>query len=119
MIINLTDKERVITDSMQFIVQTKRIIQASKNTKTENVGNEEWGNVGYFPSINYALRYISKNIVLENDDFKVMVEKLNQLDIKIHEVKELLENMRVKDLLTVNKFEAVEELVEEEYEGEM
>jgi len=118
MIINLTDKERVITDSMQFIVQAKRIIQASKNTKAENVGNEEWGNVGYFPSINYALRYISKNIVLENDDFKVMVEKLNQLDIKIDEVKELLENMRVKDLLTVNKFEAVEELLEEKYEGE-
>jgi len=114
MIVNLSDTERVITDNLQFITQSKSIIKTG-----ENKGNEVWTNTGNHPGINFALRHIAKNIVLENDDFKVMVEKLNQLDIKIDEVRELLENMRVKDLLTVNKFEAVEELVEEEYEGEI
>ena len=121
--INLTDTERIITDSMQFIVQAKRIVQASKSTKEENVGNEVWDNVGYFASINYALRYISKNIVLENDDFFVMIEKLNQLDIKIDEVKELLENTRIKELLEIKNMpfdeEDTEELKAEEYEGEI
>ena len=96
---------------MEFVVQKMNIIVKGENTKDENVGKENWSSIGFFPKIDQALRCITKHILLVNDDLDVIVTKLNNIDIKIEEIRERLENTRITDLLLQNK-------PEETYESE-
>lgn len=79
------DDYKIITDDKQFIVQKKRIVQASRLTKEENVGKEHWNDIKYYNSLNSALKFIRKTVLLDNDDLKVIMDKLNQLESKIDE----------------------------------
>jgi len=83
---------------MEFVVQKMNIIVKGENTKDENVGKENWVSIGYFPKINQAIRCVSKHILLVNDDLETIISKLNTIDIKIEEIRALLENKRIKEL---------------------
>ena len=94
--IQLSNEYQIVTDGMQFIVQVKKAIQASRMTKEENIGKERWVDIGYFPKVNQALKHVSNHILLVNKDLDVIITKLNNLDIKIDEIKDLLESTRIK-----------------------
>lgn len=109
--INLSSEYRIITDEFQFIVQRMSVTQPGINTKPENVGKEVWKDLGYFPKINSALKFVAKNILLVNNDLDIIVNKLNLLDIKIEAIRSQLENTRIAELLQVveapsNEFES-------------
>lgn len=77
------DNYKIVTDDKQFIVQKKRIIQAGRLTKEENIGKEYWSDIKYFSTLNSALKFIRKTVLLDNDDLKVIMDKLEQLEKKI------------------------------------
>ncbi|EDS77071.1 conserved hypothetical protein [Clostridium botulinum C str. Eklund] len=79
------DDYKIITDDKQFIVQKKRIVQAGRLTKKENIGKEYWSDIKYYSSLNSALKFIRKTVLLDNDDLKVIMDKLEQLEHKIDE----------------------------------
>ena len=101
MIIKLSNEYKITTNSMEFVVQKMNIIVKGENTKAENVGKENWMPIGYYPKINQAIQCVSKHILLVNDDLDIIVSKLNEVDIKVEEIREQLENTRVKELLKV------------------
>ena len=114
MIINLSNEYKIVTDEFQFIVQRMSITQAGANTKEENIGKEVWKDLGYFPKINSALKFVAKNILLSNNDLDIIINKLNLLDIKIEEIRSLLENTRINELLEVIEGNGKKELEESE-----
>jgi len=67
------------------------IIQASKITKKENVGNENWTNIGYFPRLEQSIRLVSKHILLTNDDLSTIIDKLNNIEIQLKGIDTMLE----------------------------
>ncbi|KEI81173.1 hypothetical protein [Clostridium botulinum] len=81
---------RVKTDSRQFVVQKRKVVQAGRFTKKENIGKEYWEDEAYCTSLNFALKLLRKKVLLDNDDLKVIVNKLNQLESKIDEFTSLL-----------------------------
>ncbi|NEZ96965.1 hypothetical protein EXM58_13835 [Clostridium botulinum] len=81
---------RVKTNSRQFVVQKRKVVQAGRFTKEENIGKEYWEDEAYCTSLNFALKLLRKKILLDNDDLKVIVNKLNQLESKIDEFTSLL-----------------------------
>jgi hypothetical protein len=116
--IQLSNEYRIVSDEFQFVVQSMKLIQASKMTKEENIGKEKWSDIGYFPKINQALKCVSNNILLANKDLDVIITKLNNLDIKIDEIKELLESTRIKGLLETKNIR-MEMQIDKEFDEEM
>ena len=93
--LQITPDLRVVTSDVEFILQQRKVVQDGKFTKEENIGNEYWENIGFHPNVNYALNQISKQILLDNDDLDVIIEKLNELDNKIEEIRVQLTNSRI------------------------
>ena len=91
MIIEIDKDYRIITDEMQYIVQRSNIVKATKNTKPENIGKKKWVNIAYITSIDAAIRYITKNITLLNNDTKTILDKLDVVYAKIDELGLILE----------------------------
>ncbi|EJO5347168.1 hypothetical protein NRP93_001241 [Clostridium botulinum] len=81
---------RVKTDSRQFVVQKRKVVQAGRFTKEENIGKEYWEDEAYCTSLNFALKLLRRKVLLDNDDLKVIVNKLNQLESKIDEFTKIL-----------------------------
>lgn len=79
------DNYKIKTDERQFIVQRKKIIQDSKFTKTENVGKEVWEDYRYYSSLETALKFLGKSVLLQNDDVVVIKAKIDELQGKIEE----------------------------------
>ena len=119
--IKLSNEYQIISNDVEFITQRLVITKTIKTIKNED-GTETiihgtkptWKNIGFFGNINHCLRMVAKNILLTNKDLDIIINKLNLLDIKIEEIRELLENTRVKDLVKVMKENLEEELVESE-----
>lgn len=80
----------VKTDSRQFIVQKKKIVQPGPLTKEENIGKEYWEDEAYCSTLNSALKLLRKKVLLDNHDLKVIIGKLNELESKIDEFTSLL-----------------------------
>jgi len=91
MIINLSSEYKIITDDMQFVVQKMNIIQKGKTTKDENVGKENWTNIGYFPKLNQSIQFVSKHILLTNDDLSTIIDKLNNIELQLKGMNTMLE----------------------------
>jgi hypothetical protein len=72
------------SDSLQFIVKEKGIVQESRLTKAENVGKEKEKVVAYCTRFEDALKFIPQQVLKTNDDIVIILEKLNQIqgDIK-------------------------------------
>jgi len=113
--IQLTEEYRITSDSEQFIVQKMSIIQDGKFTKAENIGKPKWSDIGYFPKVNQALKFVSNNILLTNKDLDIIINKLNLLDIKIEAIRGQLENTRISELIKVME---TSEQIEDEIEME-
>ncbi|MBZ9622866.1 hypothetical protein G9F71_008370 [Clostridium sp. FP2] len=82
---------QIETDDRQFIVQKKKIVQAGRMTKPENIGKESFEDIGYYTKLKNALNAICDQIVLDNDDLKVIIEKLAELKTEISKMTNLLE----------------------------
>lgn len=87
---------KIITDDKQFIVQKKRIVEAGRLTKAENIGKEHFQDVAYYTSFDSALQFLARSIVLDNDDLLVIKEKLNLLESEIKEFCDMLKIVGVK-----------------------
>ncbi|AQW28506.1 hypothetical protein [Clostridium perfringens] len=74
---------RIISDERQFIIQSVGYVTESKVTKKENIGKEKTKNLAYYTSFKNALKYLANKIVLDNDDIKIIMDKLNELERKI------------------------------------
>lgn len=81
---------KIVTDDKQFIVQKKKVVQAGKFTKEENIGKEYWDDEAYCTTLNFALKFLRKKVLLDNDDLKVIINKLDELENKIDEFTEIL-----------------------------
>lgn len=79
---------QIESDSMQFVVKKKSIIQEGKFTKAENVGNEVYKPVAYAVKFEEALRYIPQDILRTNDDINTIMDKLNEIQGDIQAIKE-------------------------------
>lgn len=73
----------------------KKTTVAGKTTAPEKVGEEILVQVGYFPTIDSAMRRMGDSVVKENDDIEVVIEKLDNLEREIFEISNKL-NLRVK-----------------------
>lgn len=81
---------RLVTNDNNFIIQKKKIIQASKLAKPENVGKESWVDDGYFSNFDSALKYVSNRALLDNDDLSIIKNKLVEIHSSIKGIKESL-----------------------------
>ncbi len=81
---------RVKTDNRQFVVQKRKVVQAGRFTKEENIGKEYWEDEAYCTTLNFALKLLRKKVLLDNDDLKVIINKLDELENKIDEFTSLL-----------------------------
>lgn len=77
---------RIISDERQFIIQSVGYVTESKITKKENIGKEKTKNLAYYRSFNNVLKYLANKIVLDNDDTKIILDKLNELERKIDDM---------------------------------
>lgn len=80
--INIGDYQ-ITTDSLQFIVNKKFIIQESKFTKAENIGNEVYRPIAYCTTFNSALKFIPQQAIRDNDDIVAINEKLKEIEFVI------------------------------------
>ena len=80
----------LVTDDKQFIIQKKKVVQAGPLTKEQNIGKEYWEDEAYCANLNFALKFLSKRVLLENDDLQVIKEKLDKIESKIEEFIKLL-----------------------------
>lgn len=85
--INIGDY-RLVSNENNFIVQKKKITQAGKLTKPENVGKESWVDDGYFSNFNSALKYLPNRVLLDNEDLSIIKTKLDEINISIKEIKD-------------------------------
>ena len=79
---------RIISDERQFIIQSVGYVTESKVTKKENIGKEKTKNLAYYRSFKNVLKYLANKIVLDNDDTKIILDKLNELERKIDNMEE-------------------------------
>lgn len=79
---------RIISDERQFIIQSVGYVIESKVTKKENIGKEKTKNLAYYRSFKNVLKYLANKIVLDNDDTKIILDKLNELERKIDNMEE-------------------------------
>ncbi|HAT4309086.1 TPA: hypothetical protein I9080_002930 [Clostridium perfringens] len=85
--INIGDY-RIISDERQFIIQSIGYVTESKVTKKENIGKEKTKNLAYYRSFKNVLKYLANKIVLDNNDTKIILDKLNELERKIDDMEE-------------------------------
>lgn len=90
--LNLGDY-KIESDSNCFILKAKKVVQESKLTKEENIGEERWVTVGYFSQVDKLLEAVPRQILLDNDDLKEISKKLGVLSIKIGGIKMALERV--------------------------
>ena len=74
---------RVISDSLQFVVQRKRIVKKTPKTKDENVGNIEWDNICYCRELDFALKSIGDQLVMDIPDIQDIKKALLSLEKEI------------------------------------
>ena len=77
---------RIISDERQFIIQSVGYVTESKVTKEENIGKEKTKNLAYYTKFKSALKYLANKIVLDNDDIKIILDKLNEHERRIDEM---------------------------------
>ena len=76
------------TDSLQFILKKKGIVQEGRLTKAENIGKEKETTLGYYTKFEQALSAIPQEILKSNDDIVIIKDKLDQIKADIKQIKE-------------------------------
>ena len=76
------------TDSLQFILKEKGIVQEGRLTKAENVGKEKEMTLGYYTKFEQALSAIPQEVLKTNDNIVIIKDKLDQIKADIEQIKE-------------------------------
>jgi hypothetical protein len=76
------------TDSLQFTLKEKGIVQEGRMTKAENVGKEKETTLGYYTKFEQVLSAIPQEILKSNDDIVIIKDKLDQIKADIKQIKE-------------------------------
>ncbi|MBU3186636.1 hypothetical protein [Clostridium estertheticum] len=82
---------KVVSDERQFILQTLKVTKASKLTLPENVGKETWSDIGYYRKLKEVLKAAGDQVVLDNKELPVIIEKLKELQLEINKISNLFE----------------------------
>ena len=82
---------KIVTDSLQFIVQKRKVIQAGAKTKEANIGNVVFENIAYCSTLDFALKTIGNQLCLDIDGLQDIKKALNSLEKEITALTELLQ----------------------------
>ena len=82
---------KVVSDERQYILQTLRVTKESKLTLVENIGKEKWVDLGYFRKLSEVLKAAGDQVILDNKELPVIIEKLRELQVEINKITNLLE----------------------------
>ena len=74
------------TDSRQYVVYERCIVNVGATSKKENIGNEYNKPIGYFNTLKSAYKFIGERTVKTNDDIETILNKLQEI---INAIKEL------------------------------
>ena len=77
------------TDSLQFILKEKGIVQEGRLTNAENVGKEKKTTLGYYTKFEDALKAIPQEILKSNDDISEIRRQLDEIHDAILQITEL------------------------------
>lgn len=67
------------TDSRQYVVYEKCIVNVGATSKEENIGNEYNKPIGYFNTLKSAYKFIGERTVKTNDDIETILNKLQEI----------------------------------------
>lgn len=76
------------SDSLQFVVSRKSIVQEGKFTKAENIGKETFKPIAYAVKFEEILRYIPQDTIRNNEDINIIKEKLDLIRANIEAITE-------------------------------
>lgn len=65
------------SDERQYIVKIKKIVEESRLTKKENIGNEYWQPIAYCTTFDSALKFVPQQALRSNDDIISHQRKIN------------------------------------------
>lgn len=82
------------SDERQYIVKVKKIVEESRLTKKENIGNEYWQPIAYCTTFDSALKFVPQQASRSNDDILVIKEKLTQIHEHSKEYKKIEEEIK-------------------------
>lgn len=71
------------SNDLCYTVKIKRVKAASEKTKEENVGEEYHQNLGYYTTLENAIKHIPEHIVKTSKDLNEVLEKLAEIDTHI------------------------------------
>lgn len=74
------------TDSRQYVVYERCIVNVGATSKEENIGNEYNKPIDYFNTLKSAYKFIGERTVKTNDDIETILNKLQEI---INCIKEL------------------------------
>lgn len=74
------------SDSRQYVVYERYIVNVGATSKEENIGNEYNKPIGYFNTLKSAYKFIGERTVKTNDDIETILNKLQEI---INAIKEL------------------------------
>ena len=67
------------TDSRQYVVYERCIVNVGATSKEENIGNEYNKPIGYFNTLKSAYKFIGERTVKTNDDIETILNKLQEI----------------------------------------
>ena len=70
----------ISSDSRQYIVSEKFVVEPGALSKEENIGKEYEKPIGYFRNLKDAYKFIGERIVKTNDDVELILIKLEEIE---------------------------------------
>lgn len=67
------------TDSRQYVVYERCIVNVGATSKEENIGKEYNKPIGYFNTLKSAYKFIGERTVKTNDDVETILNKLQEI----------------------------------------
>ena len=67
------------TDSRQYVIYERCIVNVETATKEENIGKEYNKPIGYFNHLEEAYKFIGERTVKTNDDVEIILNKLQEI----------------------------------------
>ena len=67
------------SDSRQYVVYERCIVNVETATKEENIGKEYNKPIGYFNHLEEAYKFIGERTVKTNDDVEIILNKLQEI----------------------------------------
>jgi len=81
----------VCSDERQFILKKLKTVKESRLTLPENIGKQSYVDLGYYTKLKSVIKAAGDQIVLDNKELSVIIEKLSELQLEINKITNLLE----------------------------